>query len=375
MHARNIGSIVLSLMAMMILATPVMAITQNSDVMPFPSTMNLNVNFTDSFNISFNLLNNMNGITVGNVSMNSTFLKTFSPINVSIPTNVTKAFIANLQILNTSANIIGNTSLNMTDTIKIYGTLINITDNSTISNATQVAYIGLYLNVSTGNIQLYYFKKCFIDQQTEFCSAVNASDLNQIVIVTGNASNVTNVGYNMLVPINLTMELINDSRQNNQQILNAILEAKEAIKNSTDATIAAQQRASNMYRNAFIIETYLKSPTTSAWMQISPTNFLINITGLSETELADAFSVLIQQNKLTQKTEKQTLIIPVGNGEMTQVIDVVSVASSERLLEENIQKQSSDTVIIVMSIAAFIVASVLFYELTWKKRIGNIKSD
>ena len=181
--------------------------------------------------------------------------------------------------------------------------------------------------------------------------------------------NETNISYNILIPLNTTKDFFDSYNNSLAEVLKKFEESKEDIKNASQTIIQAQERESNIYRNAFVLESYLKNPNNPTWIQIAPFNVLRNTTGFRDEELTDALNILFQTEKISQKTEKETINLPVPSGFMTQQIDKVYIASSERLKNEATVRQSSDIVNLALVFALLIIAIVAFIELFWKKRV------
>lgn len=345
------------LATLLILPTLAMAECMTPDPNRFD---NLKVNLTENITISFNLTNNCS-FRVEDINMTSSYLKKFTPTGKFLEPNESWNFNATLQIIDNIVNITEGTILN--DTIKIYGNIVYSEAN--ISMQVNIANIPLTLNVSVGEVaKQYFYKKCLIEENQEYCTAFNISDVSPIVMV-----NQTNITYNVLLPLNTTKEFFDSYNQSLSEMLKRFEESKTDIKNASQQIIEAQERESNIFRNAFTLENYLKNPSNPAWIQISPFNVLRNTTGFSDVELTDALNVLFQTNKISQKTKKETLSVPVSGGVMTQAIDKVYIASTERLQRETTEKQSSNMVITSFLVVIITLAVVMFYELLWKKRV------
>ena len=104
--------------------------------------------------------------------------------------------------------------------------------------------------------------------------------------------------------------------------------------------------------------------------ELSPTNTLVNVTGLGSQELMDAMNVLYQGNKIAQKTEKNIVTIPMQSGIMTQEVKTVSIASNERVEEQKNKESADKTVFISILIVSLIIIMILVNTFILKNRIG-----
>jgi len=352
---------IITLMVLLVFPTLVLAITPNVDVIPNPSSFDISVNLTEEVTIEFNLTNDCEFI-IENLYLESEYLESYSPGGKTLSPTESVIFSATLQIIDNITNMTEGQIIN--DTLKVYGDVvyedpINITKEV-------VASIPLKFNISIGEpTKLYFYKKCFIEEEEEFCTTFNISDVTPVVVI-----NKTEEYYNVLLPLNLTKDFFDSYNESISKMVDSFEESKADIQNASQQIIEAQERESNIFRNAFVLENYLKNPNNPTWVQIAPMNLLKNTTGFTDDELTDALNILFQTNKISQKTEKEQISIPVPSGVMTQSIDKVYIGSTERLKMEATEKSSADIVTLSIFIVVIALAFIIFYELLYKKRVS-----
>jgi len=353
--------IISALAVLLVFPALVLAITPNVDVKADPDEFYSEVNLTEKITIQFNLTNECEFI-IENIYLESTYLESYSPGGKTLSPTESAIFSATLQIIDNITNMTEGQIIE--DLIEVYGDVV-YEDPDNITKEV-VAEIELTFNISIGEpAKQYFYRKCFIEEDEEFCTAFNISDVTPILII-----NKTEEHYNVLIPLNTTKDFFDSYNNSLSEILKIFEESKADIENASQQIIISQERESNIFRNAFVLENFLKNPNNPAWMQIAPFNILRNTTGFTDDELTDALNILFQSNKISQKTVKEQITIPVPSGVMTQEIDKVYIASSERLKTEATEKQSSDMVTLSILITIIAIIGIAFYELILKKRVS-----
>ena len=349
--------IIIALMTVLLVPSLALALNTNSDFYTVPANITMNANYSVNTTVNFSLFNNWTD-SVFDIKMNSTYLVNFTPYTPNIPTGELMNYTGIFNIV-----VENFTSSTVNDTIYIYGN---------DSNGTQalLATLPIYFNMTNANP--YYFKKCFLENNQEFCAAFNISDV-QIVNLTIINQTVDNSSYNVLIPLNATREYFDNYNSSLTNVLTTIVaqfkNASDNINNASQQIILAQQKQNQTYANMFALDNFLKNPANPLWVEISPSNSLMNMTGMTDQQFMDAMALMFQNSKLTQRTDNVTLSIPVQNGAMTQVITKTYIASSDRIRTEADQQQSSTTVNIAIFITLMAMAGIGFYEIYWKKRV------
>lgn len=353
--------IIILMLFLIIFPVLTIAIVSGTDVTVEPTNFSISANLTEEVSLSFNLTSNTD-LRIEDIFVNSTYLTEFSPGGKALNPNTTEPFTVTLKIIDNISNVSQYQLIN--DTIKIFGDVIYSEDPFN-SSTELIAEIPVTINITIGEAaKQYFYKQCFFENNQEYCTSFNITEVAPIIII-----NETNISYNVLIPLNTTKDFFDSYNNSLTEVLKKFEESKEDIKNASQTIIQAQDRESNIYRNAFVLESYLKNPNNPTWIQIAPFNVLRNTTGFRDEELTDALNILFQTEKISQKTEKETINLPVPSGFMTQQIDKVYIASSERLKNEATIKQSSDIVNLALIFALLVIAVVAFIELFWKKRV------
>jgi len=145
-------------------------------------------------------------------------------------------------------------------------------------------------------------------------------------------------------------------------------ESRSAIIHAVNESLRMQERQNNAFRNAFSLETYLKNPNVPLWVEMAPANYLKNMTGFGDEELLEAMNILFQNNKISQRTEKETITLPVPQGIMTREIEKIYVASTERLEAEAETTSASQAVTLATVIVILAVGLILFWQFGLRKR-------
>jgi hypothetical protein len=237
-----------------------------------------------------------------------------------------------------------------------------------------VLSINLSLQNSNVTEKEYFFKKCFFENNEEFCSAFNISDVQNVTILNETVE-YQNVTWDLMVPYNLTRDFMQAQTDKVKAMADDVNASRIAIQNMTDTMIYIQNRTDNMYRNAIMLEGFLKNPNIDLWMQTFPTNMLINATGLDQAGFNDAMSYLYQAGKIQQKTEVKQVSLTLADGSVsTKNINFISVASKERVLEEDQAAFNYNIVLVSLLITITSVGIILFREIFWKKRVRGLKA-
>lgn len=363
-------------MVMMIAATliPSMVLAANEiyladGVTIYPTNMTLGMNLSETKTVNITITSNesiYDEITITSLY----YLTEYSPVGKHLDPGVTETFVLTFQSpdeYDRSPDELNITNVLLYDEVTITG--YNGTDTEFLG------YINVTINLTLPELELperdYVFKKCFIEGDAEFCTEMNMSEyieqFKNITIINVTEENVT---YNVMMPYNTTKQFMEEYAKTLRDAADQMSLERQWLVEVLNETINMQRTKNDQFQNAFMLENYLKNPQVPTWIELAPENHLKNITGFGDQELMDAMNVLFQQNKLTQKTEKEVLTIPVPNGIMTQEIQKIYIASSERLEETTRQESAENTVFLSVAIVIVTIILGLFYIFVWRKRVS-----
>lgn len=330
------------------------------------SITNISIGANKTINITITSMESM----YDDIEFESKYLVEYSPVGKHIDNNISENFYLTFKApdeYNRTIDEVNLTHIILNDSLLIKG-----------NNGTAIEELGrldVSMNVTLNELELppreYIFKKCFIEERAEFCSEFNFSEMIEpYKNITVLNETIENISYNVMMPYNTTKQFMEEYSEVLQQAADQMSTEREWLVRILNETLNMQKIKNDQFQNAFILENYLKNPDGPMWIELSPRNTLINITGLGEQELMDAMNVLFQGNKIAQKTEKNIVTLPMQSGIMTQEIQIVYIASNERVMEEEKQESSENTVYLSILIVSLIIVIVLFNTFVLKNRIG-----
>jgi len=335
-----------------------------SEVNLTPNNVSFNIflNQTKTFGVS--LLSDINASIYDEITFTGSYLMSYTPVGGHLDNGTIGNFtltVGGIQNYERTPEQMNLTVVTLSDSIVIKG--FNDSGLQTIGT------IQLTLNLSLPEIEeqtLYFFKKCFIDNEEEFCTNYNISELQNVTVENITIENVT---YAVTMPYDLTIEFLEKYEDNLVLAAESMVEAKEAILLGINESIKLQDRENNAFSNALYVENYLKNENNELWSQISPENLIINATGLTSDEFMSAMQILIQYGKITQESKTEMKTYASGSSIITREVTTVSIASTERLeIEDSLSK--TRTVTILSLLVVIIVILILgFYLLVWKRRV------
>lgn len=360
------------ILALFLLPNPAMA--ENESLMAEDITitpMNLTIhNISIGENRTVNITIISNESMYDDVAFTSEYLLEYSPIGKHMDPDVSEIFLLIFKApdeYNRSTTELNTTHIVFEDEVIITG------HNGSVIK--ELGKIAVFMNVTLTELGLpereYIFKKCFIENGEEFCSISNFSEMikpyQNITVINETTENNT---YNIMMPYEVTKQFMEEYSETLQYAADQMSTEREWIVRILNETINMQKTKNNQFQNAFMLENYLKNPEVPLWIELAPNNYLKNLTGFSDQELMDAMNVLFQGNKLAQKTEKEIVTIPMQKGIMTQEVQTVYLASSERVSEEEKQESAKNTVYLAVGIVMMVIIIGLFYAFVWKNRVS-----
>ncbi len=259
------------LINLLFLICPAFALTYS------PSEVQIGLYMNETKNITFNIANADN--VTYNISFHNAHLENFS--RVYFPLRIENATItAQVKPFESEGEF--------NDTIKVLHT-----ENLTI---TTLVEIPIRFFIGKKIIANFVYKKCFIDNATEYCTDINITDLQNITIL--NQTNITQEN-NYLVPIDVLNNMRNDFVKTVENITNS-------VSNATDRLAEKQTESEVIYRNAQVIKGYLKN-SLNTWIEVMPTNILKNVTGLNDKDFSMALQYLEQNKEITSRITEEDL--------------------------------------------------------------------
>jgi hypothetical protein len=353
-----------AVVAITVLAVSGLAEAQNVEVIPSSLAFNLTVG--ENVTVSVNMTSNDSTI-YDEVYFNSTHLIGYVPTGSHLDQGIPKTFnltigVAEYERPDDETNTI---SVGINETIQIKAL------NETAEIA--IGEIGLEINLTVPGPEIpkrdYLFRRCFIENNKEFCAEFNVSELQNITIINETTENLS---YTILMPFNITRDFMQSYADMLDNASRYMEESKDAIVRSVEESIALQQRQNNIFRNTFHLESYLKNPEVPLWIEITPNNMLQNVTGLSDEEFMEALNMLFQDNKLSQRTDTETVTIPFQSGYTVQEVQKIYVASTERVFTQTQSESAFNAILVAVIIAILSIAGVLFYSFVWRGRVGKL---
>lgn len=347
-------------------AVPALALGQ---VTINPTEVPLNLRIGENATINVSIFNP--GAILDNVVFYSNYTKSYSPVGTALQPNSTTNFTVTVAVNSFNGTINGTQSYVPVNGV-VYISATNVTETVTLGQ------INLPINLTLAEANLstrdYFFKKCFLEGQDEFCTQFNTSDIQNLIVLNETVT-YQNVTWDLMVPYNLTRQFMEEYKKSLERSAEAMDASRAAIENATNTMIYIQMRTDNMYKNAMFLEGYLKNENIPLWVQTAPTNMLMNFTGIEEEPLTDALNYLFQEGKLTQKIEEVTVSLQMADGSTnTKNIQKVYIASKERMdIEENLT-WSYNVATVGILIAVVSVGLILFYMIFWRKRVSSLKA-
>lgn len=362
------------IMILALLLLPNLVMAENESLMAEDITitpMNLTIhNISIGENRTVNITIISNESMYDDVAFTSEYLLEYSPVGKHMDPDVSEIFL----LIFKAPDEYNRTTeeLNLTHVVFEDEVIITGHNGSVIK---ELGKIAVFMNVTLDDLGLpvreYIFKKCFIEGDDEFCTEFNFTEMikpyQNITILNETVENIT---YNVMMPYNTTKQFMEEYSETLQQAADQMSTEREWLVRVLNETINMQKTKNNQFQNAFMLENYLKNPDVPLWIEIAPNNYLKNMTGFDDQEFIDAMNVLFQGNKLAQKTEKEIITIPMQKGVMTQEVQTVYLASSERVSEEEKQESTKNTVYLSIGIVIVAILLVLFYVFLWKNRVS-----
>ncbi len=176
-----------------------------------------------------------------------------------------------------------------------YNDTISIVNNI---NMTTEGLMEIPLNIYVGTrIKAeFYMKKCFIDNNTEYCNRINITEIQNITII--NQTNVTEQ-LNIMIPFNVYQEWVDKTEKRQEEI-------KEAIVNASKVLAGEHIKEEIDYKNALIVKNILRN-SMDVWMELKPNNILQNLTTMTDKELFYAIQYLENNGEATRRTVRENL--------------------------------------------------------------------
>lgn len=319
-----------------------------------PNTLEVNMTAPENSSMINITIRNNDNETFYNVTLNSTYLVEY---------NLTNDTLGPSGEINITGKIETNI-LNLTNDTSI-DTEINITGNLS-GNETLMKTIPLRINIlyNDTEMQEYLFKRCYIENNTEYCEYVNESEFYQNITI----ENVTNVTYDVLLPFNTTQEFLQYYRDELINVSEYVRMIAESVEESLNRTAQQNIDRENAIQNSIYIEQFMKDRDNGLWFQIDPENTLMKLTGLSDYEFAQALQILFSQNKIIQNLDNVTRELPTQNGIFVENIVVTSIALKDRIELDQTQNEALFSVSLAALIVIMVIGFFGFYSLYWKKK-------
>jgi len=325
------------IMGLGILSFIAMLMPMNADAISFHrSPENITANFfitRDNYthNSTFGItLENIDTRIVDDISFESPYVLDYTPKGAHMDAESHTTFTLTIGI----STIEEATSIS---------TIINVTGQPEDSEDRQVVgKIPLYIIVDADIVPLeqYIFKKCFMQDEHEYCAEINISELVETNVTVINLTQ-ENHTFNVMLPYNLTTEYFNKYEETLKGTANRMDIIANAVLNYTMNAMRLENQKNRNYENAFMIDSYMKAPDNPLWFEISPVNTLHNLTGLDKQQMEDALAVLFKEGKIVQKDEEEFKVIPLKNGgTLTTIVKKIFIASRERVEQERITSTS-----------------------------------
>lgn len=207
----------------------------------------------------------------------------------------------------------------------------------------------------------FYFKKCFIDNATEYCSNVNISDYQNVTVI-----NETTIeqDISLVVPWSVFQDYMEKSKKEQTEI-------KDSIVNASQTLAGGRSEQEMIYYNSQILKGILRNSLDS-WLEIKPDNVLKNITGLSDGEFANAVQYLDESGEITTRVIKEDLpyvIVAPPDFQPKRSIMHTQIGLMERVNADTTFMYAE----VIVGVIIIVVAILLVAQRVWTKYKGTPK--
>lgn len=346
-----------NIIPVIIIALLLVPSAQAANIYRDPSVINISFSVTrddptDMSEALVRLINNELEI-IDNVGFESPFILDYSPREKILEPSITNNFTILFFVENVTQNETIYTDINITGEIDGESQII-----STIS-------LIMDIRANYEPLREYLYRKCFMEEGEEYCTLMNISELQNVTIL-----NITeeNVSVSVLLPVNTMKDYLSKYDQSLKDTTDELKTIADDVRQTSNHTRYLLESENLEYRNALMLETFMKQKKNPLWFELSPQNVLINITNLNADQFSAAMGVLFAENRVIQEFKDEWRTTPLeGGGVMTMPVKKTYVASTDRLEEERNTSGAANMVISSTAVIIIVLVIVGIYEFRIKK--------